>query len=100
MRQILLGDLVSMARAALVLPRADRRQAVRMALEQAHIADKVTKQIGRPHPVWGNGSLQAAVARLPKVAEPFAGDIEYLEAFSDVLAMVIQWKSRCQTLHP
>lgn len=100
MRQILMGDLISVARAALVLPRADRKQAVLLALEQAHIADKITKQTGRPHAVWGNGSLQAAVARWPKMAEPFAGDIEYLEVFSDVLALVIQWKYRFQQSHP
>lgn len=94
MRQILLGDIVSVARVALARPRSDRDQAIVTLLDQAHIAHKVIKRTGRAHRRWGNGSLMAACANWPKVPEPFAGDPEYLEVLRRTLALLIGWKNQ------
>ena len=92
MRQILMGDLITLARVAYAHPRAERKSSIHAVLDQAHAADKLTKRTGRPHRVWGNGSLMAAAAPWPKAAEPFAGDLDYLDVFRETLAQVILWK--------
>ena len=50
-----------MAAAALVAAAApdQRLGLIRQMLDQADAAHRYAKRFGRPHPVWGNGSLMA-----------------------------------------
>jgi hypothetical protein len=99
MRQIMIGDIIAVARSVLGQQSADRAGTVQALLDHAHIADKVMKRLGRPHPLWGNGSLLAACAAHPKPPEPFAGDLAYLEAMRDTIAQVMCWKRAAGELH-
>ena len=92
MRQVLMGDLIAVARSVLGLHRIDRATAIVTILDHAHIADKVTKRTGRPHDVWGNGSLLAATIPKPDRPEPFAGDMDYLDALQETIEQVLLWK--------
>lgn len=96
MRQILHGDIIAAARSLLRVPLPERAAAVSAMLYQAHSADKVMKRTGRPHKKWGNGSLLSAAGPLPKRAEPFAGDVDYLCAMQIILAALIDWRNDCR----
>lgn len=50
-----------MAAAALVAAAAPEQRSglIRQVLDQADAAHRYTKRFGRPHPIWGNGSLMA-----------------------------------------
>ena len=90
----MMGDIIAVARSVMRLPHTDRAQAILTILDQAHIADKVTKRTGRPHRFWGNGSLLAASNPRPDKAEPYAGDTDYLEALRETLVQVLLWKGK------
>ena len=51
-----------MAAAALVAAAApdERSGLIRQLLDQADAAHRYAKRFGRPHPIWGNGSLMAS----------------------------------------
>lgn len=94
MRPILHGDLVAVARVLLALPFEYRKTCAEVIFDQAHAADKYAKRTGRPHPIWGNGSLLAAVSRHPSSPEPFLSDKHYLSALILVLEQALARKSR------
>ena len=99
MRQVLIGDIIAVARSVLGLPHTDRATAIAAILENAHIADKVTKRTGRPHRAWGNGSLIAASTPKHGRAEPFAGDMDYLDALKETIEQVLCWKRQKRGTH-
>ncbi|RUS60440.1 hypothetical protein EGN72_09515 [Pseudorhodobacter sp. E13] len=92
MRSILMGDIIAAARALLECPVQERRARAATMIYHARIADKVRKRTGRPHMVWGNGSLMAAARPKPTRPEPFAGDPEYLAAIKLVAEALLQDK--------
>jgi hypothetical protein len=51
--------------------------------EAAAAADHLSKY-GRPHPVWGDGSLMAVVLRNGSAAEPALSDADYCLCLSRV----------------
>ena len=89
MRRLLLGDVIAAARALLVLPADQRKGLLDAMIHQADAAHRFFKRYSRPHPKWGNGSLMARANLLPQVAEPFASNIDYLQAIQLVIGGII-----------
>jgi hypothetical protein len=86
MRPVLIGDVIAVARVVIVLPEEQWNNRVDQLLWRAKVADLYRKRLGKPHPVWGNGSLMAAIGAEPKAsAEPFLSDPQWLRALSCVL---------------
>lgn len=95
MRSILHGDLRAAAIYARDLPPARRGPALAALLDRAHCADRYRKRLGRVHPLWGDGTLWAAVPRPPVgLAEPFLSDQAYLESMLEVFQAILCWKER------
>jgi len=59
MRRCLLGDLLAAADHLAALPEAARPAAMARLMDQAHAAHAYHRRFGRPHPLWGDGSLMA-----------------------------------------
>jgi len=98
MRSITHGDVIAAASALMSWPERSRRSLIVRFLEQAHIADIYRKRTGRVHPVWGNGTLMAAVLQnraLP--TEPSMSDSAYLNAVSIVIEALLSWRQRANT---
>ncbi len=93
MRPVLHGDVVAAARVLLRVPEAGRRALMRQLLEQASVADRFRKRLGRGHPVWGNGSLMAVAMGRPMMREPFLDDPDYCRCLVVVLKTLILWRS-------
>ena len=101
MRTITQSDISSAARRLLLLPDDQWRDAIARALAIAHAADLFCKRLGRCHPIWGDGTLAAAVrvgGRLP--AEPFLSDRRYLAAVGEVIDVILEWRSRQNVKSP
>ena len=65
MRRILIGDLL--AAASVIGAAADPCRTTQTLITQADAAHRYTKRFGRPHPLWGNGSLMARAMAEPRV---------------------------------
>lgn len=89
MRQVLLGDVTAAARALLTAPPGDRARLIRLWLDQAHMAHACHKRTGRPHPLWGNGSLMARALAAGARAEPLPSDTDYLHALRHVIEALL-----------
>lgn len=89
MRTILIGDIIAAARAILVLPATEQTGFLQLMLGQAHAAHLFYKHNKRPHPIWGNGSLMARANAELQVFEPFASDLDYLQALQKVIGALI-----------
>lgn len=106
MRAVLWQDLVLAARVAACLPDDMRQAHLLMFLEQAHAADKYRKATGSAHPRWGDGTLSARLARLPRVPQPPRCDPGHAAALTAVLQALASWRAqrhwnrraRCTTL--
>lgn len=90
MRQVLLGDIVSVARVLLAQPRGDWQTCLQTLVGQAHCAHHVSKRLKRPHERWGNGSLSSAALGWPQCREPFCSDPRYLEALLVIAQSLLQ----------
>ena len=90
MRTILLGDVVAAARVLLALPDGRRAAAMDQMLDQAHVAHKVFKRLGRPHPGWGDGSLMSRALASPQCREPFVSDPRYISVLVAVLEALLR----------
>lgn len=88
MRPVLHGDVTSVARALLWVPRQLRRDLSVQIFEQAEQADRYMQQHGRLHPKFGNGSLMAAARRYPLADEPTFDCADYCRCFSTVLGLL------------
>ena len=66
MRRVLIGDLL--AAAPVIGAAADPCQATQALITQADAAHRYAKRFGRPHPLWGNGSLMARALAEPHSA--------------------------------
>ena len=85
MRMALHGDVIAATLVLWTLP-AGRQEAVLAAiLEEADLADRVRKRLGRGHPVFGSGSLMEVARRRARPEEPFLDDREYLSCLLMVL---------------
>lgn len=61
MRRMLEHDVKAAAVALTRIPAGEQRRIFDLWLHQADWAHKITKRTGKPHPVWGNGSLYQAM---------------------------------------
>lgn len=80
------------ARCLLALPDTMRRLKARRLLREAQTADLHRLSTGRPHRHWGNGSLMAAAARYPRVAEPDFGDADYCRCWMLVFEELLRFR--------
>lgn len=78
-------DVIAAARVLLVVEAGLRSSLLACMIDQAKLADRYRKRLGRAHPRWGNGSLMAAAAVWPQAPEPFMSDDEYLDCLQTVL---------------
>lgn len=85
MRTTLLGDVVAAARVLLALSPKSYDAIIDQMLVEAHAAHIYFKQLGRPHPLWGNGSLMGRAALMPQMRERFSSDPAYLMALRAVI---------------
>jgi len=93
MRPVLIGDVIAAARVLLAQSDAQWPDCVDRLIWRAHVADRYRRRLGKPHTNWGNGSLMAAAAREPQIAdEPFLADLRYLRALACVLDRLIAAK--------
>ena len=92
MRTILLGDVISTARALLNVRFDLRVDLLDTIIHQTDAAHHYQKRLSKPHPLWGNGSLMARANAEPQIKEPVASDTEYLEALRMVIGAIIARK--------
>jgi hypothetical protein len=95
MRLVTQSDVTAAARRLWTLPRDDWQATMRRALTKAHAADRFRKRQDRCHPLWGDGSLGAAIRAdggLP--AEPFLSDCRSLEALGEAIHAILEWRRR------
>lgn len=87
MRRVLAGDMLALADAV----RAGQDPARLVA--EADAAHRYGKRIGRPHPLWGNGSLMAR-ARSGGPLPASCPDALWLAALRAAVEAVLDWKLR------
>ena len=68
MRRALIGDLLAAARVIAAQPPHLRHQAMDRLIYQAHAAHRYMTRSGRPHRLWGDGSLMARAQAEPGAA--------------------------------
>jgi hypothetical protein len=95
MRRVLYSDVTAAARALLTVPDGARAGVCERMLVRAHYADCYTRRMGRPHPLWGNGTLLAVAwaGRMPR--EPCFDSDDYCRC----IALVVQQIAACRTQH-
>ena len=89
MRPVLHSDVTASARALLCIPEQARADFCGRLLRDASWADKFTKRLGKPHPLWGNGTLMAAARAHALAPEPTFDDTNYCNAMATVLAQLV-----------
>lgn len=90
MRPFALPDLNMAARVLLTMPEGERPKAMRRLIRQAEAADWYRKRLGRAHPLWGNGSIEA-VARSQKMVPPQQfSNTDYLACMALALRLVVE----------
>ena len=85
MRPVLVSDVTAAARALLSVREPRRNALCEDLLREAEYADRFTRRVGRPHPVFGNGTLLAAARARKLVCEPTLDDAAYRAAIATVL---------------
>jgi len=93
MRPVLHGDVTSVARALLNVPKKDRPRLCRQIFEQADVADKHVQRTRHLHQ-FGNGSLMAAARRYPLADEPTFDCAQYCECIIQTLSAVMKQSMR------
>ena len=96
MRRCLPGDLMAAAAVvAAVLP--DQRPGlIRQMLDQADAAHRYAKHFGRPHPIWGNGSLMARASTQSYRAADL-GSAAFLSSLAALAAELAARKHQART---
>lgn len=85
MRPVLHTDLRDAARALLMRPARQRFDLCRRMLNEAAWADRYARQTGRPHPLWGNGTLSDAARKRGLAREPTLDDTQFCHCLALVL---------------
>ena len=85
MRPVLHSDLRMAARALMAVPAGDRASFCTRLLEQAELADRYTRRLGKLHPAWGNGTLSGAAQGHPLGRERSLDDPDYRLACQMIL---------------
>lgn len=87
MKPVLIGEVVTLARALMARPDGRWDLAQRVVFE-ARAAERHLRLYRKAHPVFGNGTLMAAASRRPLAAERFADDPEFLACLTLALSAV------------
>jgi hypothetical protein len=85
MRPVLLGDVVTAARALLKVAPSDRPRRLALLLSAADTAERHGRRAGRSHPRHGDGSLMAAALAYGASPEPSLEDADYCRCLVLVL---------------
>lgn len=85
MREVHASDMVAVARFLLSVPPFARDRVCADLLTKTDFADKFTKRLGKPHELWGNGTLMAAVWGQELRPERSFSDREYTACFVTTL---------------
>lgn len=85
MRALAPADISVAARALLCLPETARETMIACMVSEAEAADRYRKQVGRSHPLWGNGTLESAARNRPLAAPRSLSDSDYLSCLALVL---------------
>jgi len=85
MRGVQMADIEIAARALILVAPADRKQRIAALIEQAHLADKFRKRLGKPHPELGSGTLMSAVLKWPIAPRPDVLTADFLDCLRTVL---------------
>ncbi|MBL4927548.1 DUF7742 family protein [Fuscibacter oryzae] len=93
MRRALIGDLLAAARVLSAQPPHLRAGVMDRLIDQAHAAHRYMARFGRPHLLWGDGSLLARALAEPAVANP-GGDICDFAALSVAAARLAAFRRR------
>jgi hypothetical protein len=94
MRRLVLQDVISLARALLAAPEADRIALGQSLLMHADVADRFRKRLARRHPLWGDGTLEAAARASGLAPVSDLGDPAFRAAFGLALRAIDQDKLR------
>ncbi len=92
MRPVLHGDVTAAARALLLVAPEAREALCRRMIEEADFADRYAKRLGRPHRLWGNGTLMAAARARPLADEPGLGEERYCRCLETVFRLLLEWR--------
>jgi hypothetical protein len=60
MRRLIFADVMALARALQAAPDSDRIEVGQLVMMHADVADRFRKRFARRHPLWGDGTLEAA----------------------------------------
>jgi hypothetical protein len=83
------GDVVAAARVLYARAEAERGETMERLLVQAKRADRYRREMGKPHPFWGDGSLMSAALLYDPPAEPKLADEEYCACLAMVFETLI-----------
>ncbi len=89
MRPLAPADLTVAARALIALPEAARAQTARRLVAEAEAADRYRRRTGRWHPLWGDGTLEAAARSRPLAPPPAWGERAHLSCLALVLEALL-----------
>ena len=94
MRPVGHGDVSAAACVLLRAAHADRPRLLGRMLAEAETADAYRREVGRLHPLWGNGSLMGAALGRPRAPEPFLDDPDYAACMALVFEALVQRHQR------
>ncbi|SDD76701.1 hypothetical protein [Ruegeria marina] len=89
MLPVLHGDVCAAARVLLRTPPTSREALCRRMIVEADVADRHLRRTGRPHPLFGNGSLMSAARKRVLADEPGFDDPDYCLCFETVLRALV-----------
>ncbi len=93
MRRVLACEVKAAAAALTKLPENERKRMCMLWIHQADWSHKYMKKHSKPHPVWGNGSLQQAM-HIQDYAPFDFSNVDYCSAMETVLGCLVEQKSR------
>ncbi len=85
MRDVFYSDVSAAARVLLSVPLERRTEVCLGMMQEAEVADRFLRRLGKMHPHWGNGTLRSAALRRYPVGEPSFRDPDYCSCFQMVL---------------
>ena len=96
MRRLLTSDVKAAAIALINVPISERGRTCSYWIDHADWAHKYMKTCGKPHPVWGRGSLLEVVEGRDAMAFNFA-DVDHCSAMETLLHHLVARKTRAVT---
>ena len=89
MRPVGHGDVAAAACVLLHAPPEARAGLLARLLAEAETADAYRRELGRLHPLWGNGSLMGAAMGHPRAREPFLDEPDYAACMALVFEALV-----------